>query len=296
MEEFIIRVFCLVDDELTRLVGQTRLRSRGFAPALSDAEVITIEIVGEFYGFDTDTAIWKYVRQHWRPLFPALGSRTTFARQAANLWALKQMLHARIVCGLGATKEGVFLIDGFPMPVCDFGRAPGAKVFRAEASYGYCAAKKRVYYGLKGHVVVSRSGLIVGVAVTSATEDEREAMWEALPAVLGWLIGDKGYIDRFRAEQLRQERGLVLETVRLRANMQESRPESHLQALSSMRKLIETVIGQLAERFHAERVRARDAWHLTSRMARKILAHTVAVLLMREDGHQSLEFEQLIAA
>ncbi|MCK4983476.1 MAG: hypothetical protein KAS17_11165 [Victivallaceae bacterium] len=37
---------------------------------------------------------------------------------------------------------------------------------------------------------------------------------------------------------------------------------------------METVIGQLNERFNIEKVRARDMWHLTVRIGRKLLAHT----------------------
>jgi hypothetical protein len=39
--------------------------------------------------------------------------------------------------------------------------------------------------------------------------------------------------------------------------------------------LVETVIGQLTERFHIERIRARNLWHLANRVIRKLLAHTV---------------------
>ena len=56
VEEFIIEVFCLVDDGVKDLTNGLRLRHRGFAPALSDSEVITLEIVGEFLGKDADTA------------------------------------------------------------------------------------------------------------------------------------------------------------------------------------------------------------------------------------------------
>jgi hypothetical protein len=49
---FIVAVFCLIDD---RLKGR-RIRQRGPAPKLSDAEVLTIELVGEFLGIDTDRA------------------------------------------------------------------------------------------------------------------------------------------------------------------------------------------------------------------------------------------------
>ncbi|EKF05809.1 hypothetical protein FDUTEX481_00667 [Tolypothrix sp. PCC 7601] len=41
--------------------------------------------------------------------------------------------------------------------------------------------------------------------------------------------------------------------------------------MQRFRRLIETVIGQLVERFHIEKIRARDMWHLTSRLNRKII-------------------------
>ncbi|MCB1764805.1 MAG: hypothetical protein KDJ22_01905, partial [Candidatus Competibacteraceae bacterium] len=44
-------------------------------------------------GLDTDVGIWKYFRRHWPSWFPRLGSRTTFAQQAANLWVVKQRFH-----------------------------------------------------------------------------------------------------------------------------------------------------------------------------------------------------------
>jgi hypothetical protein len=68
LNTFIVSVFCLVDDSLK---GQ-RLRSRGPAPRLSDSEVLTIEIVGEFLGLDTDKGIYLFFRRHYREWFPAL--------------------------------------------------------------------------------------------------------------------------------------------------------------------------------------------------------------------------------
>ena len=53
LSTFIVSVFCLIDD---RLKGRRRrLRQRGPAPKLSDAQVLTIEIIGEFLGLDTYT-------------------------------------------------------------------------------------------------------------------------------------------------------------------------------------------------------------------------------------------------
>ncbi|MBK2126133.1 hypothetical protein IB691_12770 [Fangia hongkongensis] len=48
LEDFIINIYCLVDDMLLKLLKNKKLRQRGFAPKLSDSEVITMEIIGEF--------------------------------------------------------------------------------------------------------------------------------------------------------------------------------------------------------------------------------------------------------
>ena len=42
------------------------------------------------------------------------------------------------------------------------------------------------------------------------------------------------------------------------------------------------------------KVRARDLWHLTSRINRKILAHTMGRYLNRMLGREPLQFDGLI--
>ena len=78
LSTFIIAVFCLIDDWLK---GK-KLRQRGPYPQLSDAEVLTIEVVGEFLGIDTEKGLYKYFRCHYGEWFPALirVHRTTFCR------------------------------------------------------------------------------------------------------------------------------------------------------------------------------------------------------------------------
>ena len=59
MEDFIITVYCLIDDTLKNLLGSQKLRHRGFEPKLSNSEVITIEVIAEFLGIDTDKGAWE---------------------------------------------------------------------------------------------------------------------------------------------------------------------------------------------------------------------------------------------
>ena len=68
-EEFIIALFCCVDDALKPLLEAHPIEfPRGFAPHLTPAEVITMELVGEYRGIDTDKGVWQYFRAHWHSL------------------------------------------------------------------------------------------------------------------------------------------------------------------------------------------------------------------------------------
>ena len=90
LSTFIVAVFCLIDDRLK----EQRIRSRGPTPTLCDSEVLTIEVVGEFLGLAEDTQLFAYFRRHYAHYFPNLlhVHRTTFTRQAANLWKVKERL------------------------------------------------------------------------------------------------------------------------------------------------------------------------------------------------------------
>ncbi len=64
--------------------------------------------------------------------------------------------------------------------------------------------------------------------------------------------------------------------------------------MNDKRRLVETVIGQLSERFNIEEVRARDMWHLTVRIGRKLLAHTVNCFINHTLGNPILQHEKIV--
>ena len=80
----------------------------------------------------------------------------------------------------------------------------------------------------------------------------------------------------------------------LRDNMKDDRPKAFLNWMKGTRRLIETVIGQLSERFHIEKIRARDVWHEACRFWRKLLAHTICIKINMDKGNDPLQFEQLV--
>jgi hypothetical protein len=59
---------------------------------------------------------------------------------------------------------------------------------------------------------------------------------------------------------------------------------------------VETVNGQLAGRYNAERLRARGLWHPGHRPTRKILSHAVIVRVNVKAGRPPLQLPALMAA
>lgn len=293
IEEFIIAVYCLIDDVMKELLKGRNLRQRGFNPALTDSEIITMELVAEYQRIDTDKGAWEYFYNHWHDLFPNLGSRANFAKHAANLWCIKQHIQKALARQEGAFSDSLHISDGFPVPVCHFRRSKFSQVFSGEATYGYCASKGETYYGFKGNLLINSEGVITGITLSEAQIDERESLWDLVDGIHGMLIADKGLIGAEYQKELREYSGIDLQTA-VRSNMEEKRPKSFIKWLTSTRRLVETVIGQLADRFQIEKVRARKLWYLTNRIARKVLAHTVCVCINKKIGNPPLQFELLV--
>ncbi len=142
LSTLIVAVFCLIDD---RLRGFGRLRARGPAPTLADSEVLTIEVVGEFLGLDEDTELFACFRRHYAHYFPDLlrVHRTTFSRQAANLWKVKERLWQELLSDT-PHDPGFALADSFPLPACLFARAYRCRRFKEETDFGKDAFLKQI--------------------------------------------------------------------------------------------------------------------------------------------------------
>jgi hypothetical protein len=97
----------------------------------------------------------------------------------------------------------------------------------------------------------------LGIADMHALTFGVDMLLEITQGLKELLIGDKGYIRPSLKEELARQ-ALDLQTP-LRKNMQDPRPKAAVSQLMKARRLVETVIGQLTERFHIEKVRARDA-------------------------------------
>ena len=137
-------------------------------------------------------------------------------------------------------------MDGFPLPVCRLARAKRCRTFREVSAKGDCAAKDEYDWGLHGSMVISLSGVITSKTATAAPMDERAALFDVLDGIQGVLIGDKGYISQSLHTELMVYQHIDLETP-LRTNMTDTRDPVFVKNLIKVRRLVETVIGQLTD-------------------------------------------------
>ena len=295
LESFTIAVLCLVEDLETESQtdpGWRRVRTRGPAPTLTDSEVLTMEVVGEFLGMDQDLAIYRYFRRCHADWFPALRRvhRTTFTRQGANLWALKErlwgLLRDRIL-----HDPSLSIVDSVPAPVCRFGRAWTCARFKGDAAYGHDAGSKATFYGFRYHLRICWPGMVAAQQMAAANVHDLELVPELVEGAAGQVIGDRNYWDPKLTAALAPA-GIALEApFKMRAA--DPAPQRS-QVLDRVRWRIETVAAQFVTRFHLKRTWARDAWHLTSRTLRKTLSHTIAVFLCLERELSPLAFDTLV--
>jgi len=291
LDDYLLTVFCLVDDQLTAL-HLDHVRQRGCAPQLADSEVLTIELVGEFLGLDQDAQLFWYFRQHHADAFPRLRQvhRTTFLRQAANLWAVKQRLQQHLAGRLTAD-DPRWHVDSMPVHACQFARASYCQRFAGVAAFGKDHVIRQTFYGFRLHLRTSRDGIIEAAVLTPANAAETEVVWELTPPAGSVGIGDRGYWSPALTEEL--ARGGIRLLAPFKNKTRDPQPERS-RVLRGLHWLIETVNGQLAGRYQAKRTWAKDLWHLCSRVLRKILSHTIAAWVNVAQGHRPLDFASLV--
>jgi hypothetical protein len=152
MDTQIIVVFCLCADMLKSLHHYEDSQCR-----MSDAEVMTTAIVAMLYFKGNFCLSSQYLHEH--RYIPNMLSRSRFNRRLHRIADLFLTLFLR----LGETwkklnENSVYVIDSYPIAVCDNYRIRRSKIYRGEDFRGYIASKKRYFYGLRIHILVTEQG------------------------------------------------------------------------------------------------------------------------------------------
>ena len=191
MDTQIVAVYCLCDDLLKALSHPEDQQCQ-----MSDAEVMTTAIVAAlFFGGNHERARSFLLSGGY---VPNMLSRSRFNRRWHRLqdhfWALFHML--------GETwkqlnEDGLYIVDSFPIAVCDNYRIIRCRIYRGADWRGYQASKKRYFYGLKVHLLITKAGQPVEFFLTPASFSDTPSLkqyWLDLPEG-STITGDKAYND-----------------------------------------------------------------------------------------------------
>lgn len=178
-DTFLTTVYVEVD---TFCVQHPAPLQRGPRPRMSDSEVLTVMLVGQWHGrSERGTLAW--VASTYAAYFPVLLSPSAFNRRARRLAGrIAELMHT-LAQRLAVWQEWFEIIDGLPVPVAQWVRGRRRRCFPPEeANLGYGGTGKTAYYGVALLLCVTGSGVITGLVTAPANNEER---W-SLSALLAW--------------------------------------------------------------------------------------------------------------
>lgn len=195
MDDAIITIYCLCDGFLKAIGHRDDPQAR-----MSTAEVMTVPLVAAtFFGANIDKSrlnrrIHAIEPKLWRVLFELLAQ--AFKERNAN-----QM----------------YVVDSLPVAVCDNIRIRRCRLYPPEESpgafRGYVPGKRRYFYGLRVHLVVSGKGEPVEFSLEAASEADikvfKNLELDLLPEG-STIFADKGYTDYDHDDLLEEAGGLHL--------------------------------------------------------------------------------------
>lgn len=272
MTEQTVAMYCFIDDFLPFIHPTTPAKGR----RLSDAEIITTALVAaRFFGGNLTTAR-HYMQQHWgmKPL-----DKSGFTRHLHRLHDTLKTLFLALGQQLKQLNtQARYVIDSFPVAVCDNVRIKRCRLLTGEAYRGYSASKRRYFYGVKVQLLMTHDGLPVEVYIHAGSEADitgLKALSPQLPAG-SRLYADAAYTDYEWEDTWREVEAVALLADR-KANSK--RPHEPWQdfLIHHFRKGVETTISQLTERF-PKSIHAVTAQGFALKLLLFVFTHTLAEL------------------
>jgi len=245
MEIEIIAIYCWCDFIFKYLRVREDIRSE-----MSNAEVITTAIVAVRFFSGNFENTRRFLNGHG--YIPNMLSKSRFNRRLHAL-GLELVIDVQNVIGelFKATHpDQEYAIDSFPMPVCENIRIFHSKIYRHEKYRGYQASKKRYFYGLKVHMLVTVDGRPVEFLLTPGScADVTAFKTFHLDLPQGAVVyGDKAYTDYEEEDLLADAAGIELKPQR-RNNAKRRFDGCMEYIINQKRKMVETVFSGIARLF-----------------------------------------------
>lgn len=243
-EDKIIGIYCIVDDILKGIGHYEDSRRK-----ISDSEVITTAIVSALYfggHLDNGRGFMKMTG-----LVPGMLDKSRFNRRLHRVSELVFSIFYQLGhCLKSIAGASEYVIDSFPVAVCDNIRISRCKLLKGKQWRGKQCSMRRYFYGVKVQVLVNSLGIPVEFGFVPGSESDVQAL-KKLPlavAAESKIYGDSAYTD-YQAEDDMKEADMIQLMIGRKSNSK--RPdEPWIRFIKEhMRKGIETSFSEIKALF-----------------------------------------------
>jgi hypothetical protein len=216
---------------------------------VSDAEVVTIALIAMLYfggNFERSRLVLGELGLMKRSL-----SRSRLNRRLHKVADLVSLVFHQFGSVLKDLNwESRYLLDSFPVPLCDNIRIKRCRIIKDARFRGYQASKRRYFYGVKVQVVTTADGVPVEFCILPGKFADIEGLSHlALELPAGaHLIADSAYT-QFEWEEYLGETENIQLLVQRKSNTRRSIEPCLEDYKKLFRKRIETAFGELMKLF-----------------------------------------------
>src|SRR3982751_6710444 len=246
----------------------------GRRPNVTDAELVAVAVAQAAIGISSDRQFLGLIGRVLPGWFPHLPEQSQYNRRLRGLVELISIVQQRLARWLDL--GGVRLADGTPLAVANYPGCQQKSDFAGFARYGYARSQHRFIWGVRLVLLTDKRGTPLGYTIAPANEKEYEPLADLLTGTAAeFAIADKGFWGRRYHDQLAANGTILLtpEKTRTANNLGRER------ALASTRLVIESVFANLKGQMRLEQHLAKTPAGLATRIAQRILALTIGILL-----------------
>jgi len=240
----ITAIFCLIDDLFKGIEHQEDKRR-----SVSDSEIALTAIVSAIYFGGNQWHAIHFMKSHG--YVPKMLDKSRFNRRLHQIGRLLYDLFNQVGVYLKAAScELHYIIDSFPVAVCDNIRIMNTKLVTGNKWRGYTASMKRFFYGVKVQLLTTGSGIPVAFCFTPGKQADvksLEKIVQGLPPEAK-VYGDSAYTN-YKIEDELFDNELILLKIQRKSNSKRKDSKQQIEEKLKMRKRIETAISDIKKQF-----------------------------------------------
>ena len=274
--------------------------------ALSQSEVVTLALCGQWQGFGSERGFYRYAQRHLRAALPSLPTREQYNRQVRRQHAVLVAFFLHLVRLLAAQGCAYEALDSSGGPTRDAKRR-GAGWLPGLADIGW-SNRLGWYEGVHLLLAVPPTGVITGLGCGAAsTKDQPLAeTFFALrrfpqpglasvgaPAQSPYVV-DKGFEGQANHTAWWTTYGAQV-ICPPRRNSKRPWPKPWRRWLAGVRQIVETVNEKLHHTFRLDRERPHELSGLQARLVAKLALHNFCIWVNDQFGRPRLAFTDLVA-